>query len=152
MEVETTDDVVRITVDLSVPPQQVWTLLTEQRHIASWWGDHVELHARYGGAFRETWSDGGRTIVTSGEVTRYDPPGALDMTWADEWCGETEVAFRLFEHGAGTRVVLNHSGWGPHPPSQRQKLIDDHADGWSRYLTRLAEYATQIGADSRERR
>ena len=112
----------------------------------------MELHARSGGAFWETWSEGGRTIVTSGEVFRYDPPGALDLTWADERCGETEVAFRLFENGAGARLVLNHAGWGPHPPSQRRKLIDDHAEGWSRCLTRLAEYATRIGADSGEHR
>ncbi len=121
---------IRIEVDLRVPPLRAWALLTERQHIAIWWGGHVELQARLGGTLVETWSDGGREVVTSGEVTRCDPPRALELTWADhDWPGATRVGFHLSGHGAGTRLVLDHSGWDAHPAGERQRLIAAHADG-----------------------
>ncbi len=142
---EIAGDGIWIEVDLSVPPERAWTLLAEKQHRANWWGDHVELEVKPGGKFVETWSDAGRQRVTAGEVTRCDPPSRLEMTWADDdWPGATDVAFHLTEHADGTRLVLEHSGWDVHPPEKRQKLIDAHVEGWSRYLERLADYATAI--------
>ena len=158
MKVEISGDGIRIEVDLSVPPAWAWALLTERQHVANWWGGHVELEARPGGRLVETWSDGGREVVTSGDVTRCDPPLALEMTWADhDWPGDTRVGFHLSEHGAGTRLVLDHAGWGVHPAGERQRLIEAHAGGWSQALARLAAYAAEVshpgGAQSvRDRR
>ena len=150
MLVETTADSIHIEVDLPVPPTRAWALLTEQRHIASWWGEHVDLEARPGGKLSETWSDGRRTVITAGDVTRCDPPLALEMTWADDaWPADTNVAFRLSASGGGTRLVLDHAGWSVHPVGERQKLIDTHAGGWSGYLARLAEYAAETGSAGR---
>jgi uncharacterized protein YndB with AHSA1/START domain len=146
MLVEITADNIHIEVDLPVPPTRAWALLTEQRHIAKCWGEHVDLEARPGGKLSETWSDGRRTVTTAGDVTRYDPPIALEMTWADDdWPADTSVGFRLSQRGEGTRLVLDHAGWRVHPVGERQKLIDTHAAGWSRYLARLAEYAAEAG-------
>ena len=144
MNVETTGDVIRIELELSVPPEQAWALLTGKPHIAIWWGDYVDLLARPGGKLLERWSDGGREVVTSGEVTRCDPPVALDMTWADDdWPGDTEVALRLVAHGGGTRLGLTHAGWGVYPAGERRDLIEGHARGWAQALTRLADYASK---------
>lgn len=153
MNVETTNEAIHITVDLPVPPTQAWALLTEKSHIAKWWGEHVDLDARTGGKLLEVWADSGRKVITTGEVTRCDPPRALEMTWADDdWPGHTMVAIRLSEHGEGTHLVLDHAGWSVHPASTRQGLIDGHARGWSQSLARLAEYATEAGRDRGERR
>ena len=147
MDIETTGDSIHVEVDLAVPPLQAWALLTEKQHVASWWGDHVELQATTGGKLLERWSDGGRTVITAGVVTRCDPPFALELTWADnDWPAETQVAFHLSAEGDGTRLALDHSGWSVHPAAERQKLIAAHAAGWSRYLERLAEY----GAGARD--
>jgi uncharacterized protein YndB with AHSA1/START domain len=144
MKVETTDGSIHIEVDLAVPPMRAWTVLTERQHIANWWGEHVNLQARPGGTLRETWTDGARRVVTAGLVTRCEPPSALELTWADDdWPGETRVAFHLAARGDRTRLVLDHAGWEMHPADRRSELIDAHASGWSRYLVRLAEYATQ---------
>jgi uncharacterized protein YndB with AHSA1/START domain len=144
MRIETTDDVIRIEVDLVVPLRRAWALLTQEAHIARWWGDHVSLQARPGGTFRETWSDGVREVVTAGEVTRCEPPIALELTWADDdWPAATKVAIHLSENGDGTRVVLTHSGWGIHPPDKRQAMIEGHARGWSDHLAALAAYAAK---------
>jgi uncharacterized protein YndB with AHSA1/START domain len=151
MTVETTDDNIHIELDFAVPPMRAWTMLTEQQHIAAWWGEHVQLQARPGGTLRETWSDGARQVITSGQVTRCDPPAALELSWADDdWPGETRVAFHLAGHGDGTRLVLDHSGWGVHPADRRSDLIGAHASGWSQYLARLAEYATEVRPSERE--
>ena len=142
MRVESTGDSIRIEVDLPVPPARAWALLTERQHVANWWGGHVELQARPGGKLVERWSDGGREVITSGDVTRCEPPRALEMTWADhDWPGDTRVSLHLSGHDAGTRLVLDHSGWGVHPVDERQRLIDAHAGGWSQSLARLADYA-----------
>ena len=147
--IETTDDRIHVELDLAVPPPLAWTLLTEKPHIARWWGEHVDFEARPGGMLVETWFDGGRAVTTLGEVTRCDPAAALEMTWADtDWPGDTRVALRLSEQGGGTRLALDHAGWGVHPPSVRQALIDAHAAGWSRYLGRLAEYAGALARRS----
>ena len=154
MDLETTGDSIHAEVDLAVPPLQAWALLTERQHVARWWGDHVELQAGAGGKLSETWSEGGRTVVTSREVTRCDPPFALELTWADDdWPAETRVAFHLSEEGGRTRLALDHSGWGVHPAGERKKLIDAHAAGWSRHLERLATYAGKTrGEEEGERR
>ena len=145
MNIETTNDTIRIEVDLPVPPRRAWALLTEKPHITSWWGDHVDLQARAGGKLLETWADGRRQVLTSGEVTRCDPPWALEMTWGDDdWPGDTTVAFHLSERGEGTHLVLDHRGWSVHAAGKRKELIDGHARGWSQSLARLAEYATEV--------
>jgi uncharacterized protein YndB with AHSA1/START domain len=144
MKIETTDDVIRIEVDLAVPLRRAWVLLTQEAHIARWWGDHVSLQARPGDAFRETWSDGVREVVTAGEVTRCEPPIALELTWADDdWPDETTVVFHLSENRDGTRVVLTHSGWRIHPTDTRQAMIDGHVRGWSDHLASLAAYVAE---------
>jgi uncharacterized protein YndB with AHSA1/START domain len=151
VRIETTGDVIRIPVDLPVPPGQAWALLTEKPHIVNWWGDHVDLQARSGGGLLETWFDSGREVITSGRVTRCDPPFVLEMTWADDdWPGETRVAFHLSGNGSGTRLVLDHSGWSVHPPNKWGRLIQDHARGWSEHLVRLAGYAVEVGSQRRE--
>jgi uncharacterized protein YndB with AHSA1/START domain len=146
MKIEKTTEAISISLDLQVPPEQAWVLLTQKPHVSNWWGDYVELQARLGGKLLETWHDGSREIVTSGEVTRCDPPSALEMSWADDdWPGSTRVAFYLSGDVHGTRLILKHSGWSVHSAGKREKLIDGHAQGWSQHLVRLAGYAAEVG-------
>jgi uncharacterized protein YndB with AHSA1/START domain len=153
VKVATTDQSIHIQIDLPVRPMEAWRLVTEKRHIANWWGEHVDLKARPGGTLVERWSDGRRTVITLGHVTRCDPPHALELTWADDdWPGHTAVGFHLSAYGGGTRLALDHSGWGVHPAGERKSLIDAHAGGWSRYLARLADYAADRGPSRRRAR
>lgn len=104
----------------------------------------MQLDARPGGDLVEPWSDGTRVVVTAGRVTRCEPPVALELTWADDgWPGDTRVAFRLRAAGTGTRLVLEHSGWGVHPAARRKGLVEAHAGGWSSHLKKLVAYAAQ---------
>jgi uncharacterized protein YndB with AHSA1/START domain len=144
MKVQTTEDAIRIELRLPVSQKEAWNLLTERRHVAQWWGEHVTLEAKPGGRFVERWSDGGRKVVTSGEVTQYRPPSTFEMTWADDgWPAATTVAFHLTASGNATRLVLEHSGWHLHPDRTRRSLIDAHAAGWSQYMEALADHARE---------
>jgi uncharacterized protein YndB with AHSA1/START domain len=72
MKVGTTADRIVIEYDMGKDPQQIWAALTAPEAIASWWGAHVSLDAKAGGAFREEWTDEtGRKVVTSGTVNRF---------------------------------------------------------------------------------
>jgi len=147
VKVQTTEDDIRIEARLAVSPQHAWSLITQKEHIAHWWGNHVILEAKPKGKLEERWSDGGRQIVTSGEVIRCQPPSVLEMTWADDdWPGDTRVAFHLSGHDDATRLVLEHSGWRVHRGAIRRSLIDAHAAGWSQYVKALEDYASALGS------
>ena len=73
----------------------------------------VSLDARPGGRLTERWTDdGGREVITSGEVVRLAAPRMLELTWADDdWDGSTRVLFQLAQATDATRLTLTHSGW-----------------------------------------
>lgn len=144
MNRKTDNNTIRIEVNLSVPPEKAWPVLTRPDHIANWWGSHVYLEPKAGGVFREVWMDEGRKMITSGKITAFNPPSELTMTWADEgWPGNTIVHFLFTENGKDTLLLFEHSGWEIHPEDQRQHLIDAHEEGWRNYLYRFAEYSMQ---------
>lgn len=145
MDIKTNNKKIRIEVNLRVTPQKAWNLLTEDTHITYWWGSHVELEAKPGGAFREVWFDNERRVVTSGNITIFNPPSKLKMTWADEdWPGDTIVSFSLSEDDSGTQLIFEHSGWEIHPNDKRENLIEAHKEGWSHYLHQFAAYTLKF--------
>ena len=129
-------------LQLPRPVEVVWASLTDPRHVAKWWGDHVDLEARPGGWFVERWSNAaGRSVETVGRVTRFAPPTWLEMTWADEdWPVVTSVSLRLEAAPAGTWLTLEHSGWDRFPGSDGATLRDEHVAGWTRHLQSLEGY------------
>jgi uncharacterized protein YndB with AHSA1/START domain len=143
MRIDVADGTVEIAVEIAASRERVWLLLTEQHHVHACWGGHVTLDARPGGSLREVWPDGVREVVTSGIVTRFEPPECLAMSWADDdWPGETRVSVSLAAVGNNaTKLILVHAGWQIHPSSVRSRLMQDHAEGWSGHLARLAGYA-----------
>ncbi len=143
MTVQTTDDRLFVETEFAVPVEQVWAALTSPAAVAEWWGDHVRFAPQVGGELREQWTDAsGQEIVTTGVVTRWDPPSSLEMTWADDdWPGETQVLFTLEERDGSRSILrLEHRGWQALPAERRRRLIDEHAAGWCRHLESLGSY------------
>ena len=143
MRVQTTDDRLLVEIELAVPVAQVWAALTSPAAIADWWGDRVRFAPQVGGELREQWKDAsGREIVTTGVVTRIDPPTSLETTWSDDdWPGATQVLFTLEERDGDRSILrLEHRGWQALPAERRRKLIDEHAAGWRRHLESLSSY------------
>lgn len=131
-----------ISLDLPHPAEVVWNRLTEPRHVARWWGEHVALEATPGGRLVERWRDAaGRPVETTGTITRCEPPVSLEMTWADDgWPVVTRVAFRLEPTPGGTRVILEHAGWDRFPGEEGPRLLDQHAAGWEHHLRSFGAY------------
>ncbi len=143
MRVQTTDDRLLIETELAVPVERVWAALTSPAAVSEWWGDHVRLAPYVGGELREHWTDAsGRRIVTTGVVTRCDPPTSLEMAWSDDdWPGETNVLFTLrARDGDRSMLRLEHRGWHALPAERRRTLIEEHAAGWRRHMRSLRAY------------
>ncbi len=144
-----TDDVIRLEVELAASSESVWQFLTEKEHLSVWWGDHVMLQARPAGAFVERWSDGRRDIVTAGVVMRSEAPFRLEWTWSDhDWPGATKVSIELSQEGDRTRLELVHSGWDVHPAGVRREMMSAHMHGWSSHLGHLRDYVAATGKSS----
>lgn len=119
---------------------KVWAYLTESDKRAQWFaGGPIE--PRVGGAvelvFRnsrltpepvpERWQDA-EGAVGRGNVTRYEPPHTLGITWFEDDGEPSEVVFELSAEGDRTRLVLTHSRL----PSR--DLLVDVAGGWHGHL------------------
>ena len=140
IDVVTGADRIVVNAQIGAPCDSVWRALTEEERIAQWWGGYVSLDARPGGRLTERWTDdGGREVITSGEVVRLAAPRMLDLTWADDdddWDGSTRVLFQLAQAADATRLTLTHSGWEALPAPSRESVIREHASGWSRHMAR----------------
>ena len=66
IDVTTGTDRIVICAQIDAPRDRVWRALTEEEHIAEWWGDYVSLNTRPGGRPTERWTDAnGREVLTS---------------------------------------------------------------------------------------
>ena len=125
------------TLEVAAPPERVFSLLTDPEQLVRWWPEAAELEPRLGGRVRMVFR-GGESVVT-GEVTRFDPPRALGLTWIR---GEnpdvvTTIDFTLEPlEGGRSRVELVHAGW-----EQAPELRPLHDAGWSHFLSSLAALA-----------
>lgn len=143
------DNYVRLEMRAKVTKARLWACLTEQAHLAEWFG-HLTLDASPGGAFEETWRDGaGVEKRTAGHVEVIEPDWRLMLRWADgDWNFSTLVSIEIREEGDKARLSLVHSGWGAAPEDKRDGLIGDHIAGWSHHLRNLCAYAERTaGAD-----
>jgi uncharacterized protein YndB with AHSA1/START domain len=125
----TTQDVTQ-SADVDAPRERVWELLTDAKELPRWWPDAAELEPRAGGRFRFAFR-GGESVVT-GELTRFDPPRALALTWvrAETPDVTTSVEFTITPLGADhCRVEVVHAGWEA-APDQRPL----HDAGWAHFL------------------
>ena len=86
-----TPDPVRQSVHVESDVENAFRLFTES--FAEWWpGDETEQEA-----------------LREGEVTVWDPPRRIEYVWRR---GGSEVVNLEFEtEGAGTRVIVTHTGW-----------------------------------------
>lgn len=119
-----TGDVVRATVEIAAPPDEVFEALTDPAQLEEWWGtpdsyrtSEWQLEPSPGGEWsvRTTAADGSEASV-HGEYRVVDPPSTLEFTWAASWddFAETTVRFDLVPavvRGVlGTRLTVTHSG------------------------------------------
>jgi uncharacterized protein YndB with AHSA1/START domain len=136
------------TIQIEAPPPMVFRALTDADDLSRWWTTRAESDPRTGGAFSYTWEfeeqpernhtrEDVYAEVTPDEHIRYDWPMPL---------GNTVVDFRLEPSDDGTKLVLEHEGWGSDP--EWDQAHEMHAGGWQFFLGNLKSYLER-GEDRR---
>ena len=136
-------DAIRKVVLVDFTPEEAFDLFTAR--IASWWpvrthsygGDRVTnvvLEPQVGGRLYELTEDGEQDWAS---VLAWEPPARLLLDWKiGEACG-TEVEVTFEPEGPGSRVVLEHRGFGESDPRER------YAGGWDVVLAPFVERASK---------
>lgn len=142
-------DAITREIDIDAPPDVVWAIVTEARHLAGWFSDAAEIDLRPGGAMLLSWHGHG---AYRARVETVEPP----VTFAFRWVlrdgeepvpgGSTLVVMTLTPTEAGTRLRVVESGFSDltWPERERARYADQNADGWIRELDELRAYTVRV--------
>jgi uncharacterized protein YndB with AHSA1/START domain len=125
-----------IVIDAS--PETIWPFLTQPDQHVRWLGTVADIDPRPGGTYRVLV---GGEHQSGGEYVEVVPHEKVVFTfgWDEPGHpippGSTTVEISLHPEGEKTRVRLAHRGL----PAD---AVDDHGEGWARYVDRLAIAAT----------
>jgi uncharacterized protein YndB with AHSA1/START domain len=128
-------------IDISAPPQRVWTALTDPEEIAKYmFGTSVESTWRPGSNI--TWSGEweGKPYQDKGEILEVEPPRRLKVTHYSPLTGQEDrpenyhtVIYDLIDQGATTHLTLSQDN------NADQAEADRASTTWSTMLTGLKE-------------
>lgn len=138
-------------IQIDAPLERVWTVLTEPRHVASWFGNRAQIDPRPGGEARFTFEGHGEVQAT---VERIEPQTFFSYRWAfrtDEAPvpgNSTLVEFTLAPDGGGTRLTVVETGFDTLAvsPAEQNQSFQDNTSGWRSELDELRVYAEQLAA------
>ena len=136
-------EAIRKTVLVDFAPEEAFDLFT--RRIARWWP--VRTHSYGGEEVKDVVFElevGGRVYEVTdkgeqdwGRVVELDPPNRFLLEWLiGEACG-TAVEVTFTPEGPGSRVVLEHRGFGASDPRER------YSGGWDVVLAPFVEHAAK---------
>ena len=131
---------------IDAPPERVWAVVTEARHLGVWFGDAgATIDLRPGGEIALTWARAG---LTRARIERVEPPRFLSYRWVRGRAAEpdpgrsTLVEMLLEPEGAGTRLTVVESGLRSLDMSEAE--LADYAakngKGWRAELDELRAY------------
>ncbi len=142
-------DTISREIDIEAPPDVVWAIVTEARHLAGWFSDEVEIDLRPGGAMLLTWHGHG---AYRARVETVEPPRTFAFRWVlrdgEEPVpgGSTLVVMTLTPTAAGTRLRVVESGFSDlsWPEHERAGYADQNAKGWIKELDELRAYTAHV--------
>jgi uncharacterized protein YndB with AHSA1/START domain len=141
-------DTITREIGIDAPPEVVWAIVTEARHLAAWFSDEAEIDLRPGGAMTLTWHGHG---TYRARVETVEPPHTFAFRWLRREGNEpvegssTVVVMTLIPERAGTRLRVVESGFSDlaWPESERARYADENAEGWIVELDQLRTYAAR---------
>jgi uncharacterized protein YndB with AHSA1/START domain len=128
---------------VAAPPEEVFRWFVDADLLARWLGIRAALEPAPGGSFRFEIADG---EWCSGRYLEVVPSRRVVFTWGwDSGAipvppGSSTVEVDLDPHPDGTMVRLVHRDLAP-------EVRPLHAEGWSRFLPRLAAVVAGIAPD-----
>jgi uncharacterized protein YndB with AHSA1/START domain len=146
-------DAVRRELVLPVPPERVWSALTQAPALGQWFGTRATVDLRVGGTISFVWdSTQGERFTNGGTIVALEPPRRFAFRWQPHVAPEhaaraagitTLVEFTLEAHPDGTRLRLVESGFSQLPPDLRGTAMERNATGWESELAELAAYCAR---------
>ena len=141
-------DTITREIDIDAPPDVVWGIVTEARHLAGWFSDEAEIDLRPGGAMLLTWHGHG---TYRARVETVEPPRTFAFRWVRREGvepvegGSTLVVMTLTPNGAGTRLQVVETGFSDlaWPEHDRARYAGENAEGWIVELDELRAYAAR---------
>ena len=147
-------DVIEREIVIDAPPNVVWAIVTEARHLAGWFSDEAEIDLRPGGRMLLTWRGHG---TYEGRVETVEPPRAFAFRWQTRDGGFSEtnstlVVMTLEPEGEATRLRVVESGFAglPWPDDARARYADENAKGWLVELDELRDYLARVAGCARD--
>lgn len=102
---------VKLEMTYAHPPEKVWRAIADPQILGSWLMPN-DLKPEVGHQFQfRTKPQPGWNGIVDCRVTEADPPRRLAYTWQGSW-GESLVVFTLTPVSGGTRLQLEHRGFG----------------------------------------
>lgn len=150
-----TPDTISREIEIDAPPEVVWAIVTDPRHLSGWLSDEAEIDLRPGGAMLLTWHGHG---VYRGRVETVKPPHTFSFRWVlregvEPVAGSsTLVVMTLTPHGPGTRLRVVESGFSTldWSESERAAYHDQNTSGWRAELDELCAYAVRVVSGSQQ--
>jgi uncharacterized protein YndB with AHSA1/START domain len=125
------------------PPQKIWRALT-QAHLIEQWLMKNDFEPRPGARFTfQAKPMGDWNGIVHCKVTAFDPPQRLAYSWKGGSAGNPDygaaldsvVEWVLTPEAGGTRIRMEHSGFGP----LNEFAYEAMSAGWPRGLKRLEQ-------------
>jgi uncharacterized protein YndB with AHSA1/START domain len=141
-------DAITKEIDIDAPPDVVWGIVTEARHLAGWFSDEAAIDLRPGGAMLLTWHGHG---AYRARIETVQPPHTFSFRWVlragqePVQGGSTLVVMTLTPTEAGTRLRVVESGFSDlsWPEHERARYAGQNATGWIKELDELRAYAAR---------
>lgn len=153
MEFQRIEREVRIDAD----PAVVYEVISQPEHIRQWWSDDVALAPVAGARGYVAFGDPDDPAkVVQVAVVVADPPRRFAFRWTHEQGQDPAiensllVSFDLEPVNGGTvlrfcETGFRERGWTAAVLEQQYR---DHEAGWDRFLPRLADHVSRVGAGS----
>ena len=143
------EDSIEREIEIDAPIDRVWEVLTDPRHVATWFGtgEPIDIDLRPGGIMTLDHGEHGRYRTCFVEVA---PPRVLSYRWAAGFPDQLPdveldpVEFTLAPTATGTTLRVVESEFASFEmPADRERAagFENHSEGWNDVLRRAADLA-----------
>ncbi|MDI9635662.1 SRPBCC domain-containing protein [Kamptonema cortianum] len=135
-------------VILKASKQDVWNALTEPDQLSQWFCGRWAGEVKPGETVTLDWSSEGYGTCEA-IIDEVDPTDRVSYRWhPGEDCSmaaypleeATLVAFELFDHADGTRLIMTESGFDRVPLNRRSNALKANTSGWEAELKDLMAF------------
>ena len=136
-------------IQVEAAPEVVYEVITSPEHLREWWPDEADLEAEAGATGTVSFGSAPDTKVATLTVVEAEPPKRFAFRWGYDGDVATAdnsllVTFDLIPSGDGTVLRFAETGWDE--AGKPDEMYQDHFQGWSYFLPRLAPYAERLAS------